>query len=489
MKKHLLLILSLLVTYPIFSMEEQSSAQKISWQQIASLPSDIKNIVLRYYSTTPDSKKLIDPLFEKAIVANQKELIAHKDQINSLAFNSQNNLLACGSNDGSVSLWDMQGQHQNAIYPIIPTSSNPIIPPITQVAFNPTNSNELAIASANRYLHFWNTTTYTFLQRIQLTGAYMTYFPSGAYKNMGNDVFALSKDGQLLASVNLGNLIDISTAAPNNPLSFTRSSGWNAPMDVIAMAFNSTKSLLAISCQDKNIYIVDANQGTLLHTICGKIEKYDYTHYTLCDDRVTSLVFNSQDILFACSAQETLKMYAINKEKATHIYTFKLPYPSSYSHPTAKPRARCLALSPNNEHLAIGYNDGLVTLINIEKMLALKKYLVEHITLDELLALTRLSLDHTSTKDAKRVVSTKDIIHNILKKKPIVQYHGKNIDITHELFNLATCLANQKHVHPDTKHLQNLSLSKEIKTLPIVFGTLFCLSSHALLHKIAQYYQ
>ena len=97
-----------------------------------------------------------DPKYLEIWDMKTKEVVyvldGHNDQVNSVAFSPNGQVLASGSNDGNVKLWDVNSGKE--ILTLSPQTNEESASMITSVAFSP-DGQLLASGSKSGYVTIW----------------------------------------------------------------------------------------------------------------------------------------------------------------------------------------------------------------------------------------------------------------------------------------------------------------------------------------------
>ena len=170
-------------------------------------------------------------------------LTEHTDKVLSVAFNLNGNILASGSDDGSIHLWDTRtSTHLRTM-----TEDTSLI---TNVVFNG-DGKMLASASKDNTIRLWNTQTGEIQKNL---------------KGHADNIFSiwLSGDGKMLASASKDNTIrlwDTQSGEIQKNLDLEHS------QEIYKMAFSADGKTLASWCFESPIYLWNAQTGELRHTL------------------------------------------------------------------------------------------------------------------------------------------------------------------------------------------------------------------------------
>lgn len=202
------------------------------------------------------------------------EFLAHPMPINALAFSPDGLTLAAGSDDHTITLWDMTGNQRQTF-----TGHEA---PITSLQFSP-DGRLLVSGSADQTVRIWDAATGTLLQT--LTG-----------HQDGVTTVAFSPDSNLVASGSYDNTVRLWRVADGSPVRTLEAQG----LAIADLAFSPDGRTLAVASWDNTITLWRVNDGTLLHTLSGH------------QDGVTSLVFISDGRLLASgSGDRTIKLWDV----------------------------------------------------------------------------------------------------------------------------------------------------------------------------------
>ena len=227
-------------------------------------------------------------IWEVGSASMLKVLKGHTGNVTSVAFSGDNQLIASASLDKTVKLWNAGG----AEVATLPKESVPVL----VVAFAP-NSRLLAAANQNGEVKLWD------------SGG-----PRGiaAFEAHQGPVHALafSPDGRMLASGGRDGKVRTWQMTSGQPIR-TLSGGEEA---VLAVAFSPDGRVLASAGEDNTVRLWDAGSGRLLQTLKGH------------QDGVDALIFSTDGRVIASgSADKTIKLWdaATGKELKTlsgHVF-------------------------------------------------------------------------------------------------------------------------------------------------------------------------
>ncbi|KAL3251159.1 hypothetical protein ABHI18_010792 [Aspergillus niger] len=284
-------------------------------------------------------------LWDAATGALKHTLEGHSSRVTSVAFSNNGQLLASGSGDKTIKLWDSvysaSGSGDNtiklwdaatgALKHTLEGHSNAV----TSVAFS-NNGQLLASGSEDKTIKLWDAAT----------GA-LKYTLEG-HSDWVNSV-AFSNNGQLLASGSGDNTIklwDAATGALKHTLE-------GHSISVNSVAFSNNGQLLASGSEDKTIKLWDAATGALKHTLEGHSNSVYSNNGQLLEDLFTSVAFsNNGQLLASGSGDNTIKLWDAATGALKH--TLESHSNSVYS----------VAFSNNGQLLASGSGDKTIKLWN-----------------------------------------------------------------------------------------------------------------------------
>ena len=208
-------------------------------------------------------------------------LTGHFDTVRSVVFSPDNTLLASGSSDDTIKLWDVNtGRHFRTL--------RGHTDDVDSVAFSP-DSTLLASGSLDNTIRLWDANTGRHLRTL---------------RGHTNYVFSVvfSPDGTLLASGSWDDTIKLWDVITGNELHTLR----GHTDDVFSVAFSPDSTLLASGSLD-NTKLWDVNTGRHLRTLRGHT------------DDVFSVAFSPDSTLLASGSRDnTIKLWDVNTDNELH---------------------------------------------------------------------------------------------------------------------------------------------------------------------------
>ncbi|KAL3248946.1 hypothetical protein ABHI18_011836 [Aspergillus niger] len=213
------------------------------------------------------------PKVEEYWDPEMQTLEGHSDSVRSVAFSGDGQLLASGSDDKTIKLWDAA---TGALKNTLEGHSGSV----SSVAFAG-DSQLLASGSADKTIKLWDAATGAFKHTLEGHSSSII-------------TVAFSGDGQLLASGSADKIIKLWHAATGT-LKHTLEGHSNK---VSSVAFSGDGQLLASSSHDKTIKLWDAATGAHKYTLEGH------------SDRISSVAFSDNGQLLASGSwDKTIKLW------------------------------------------------------------------------------------------------------------------------------------------------------------------------------------
>ncbi|KAJ5501025.1 hypothetical protein N7527_012146 [Penicillium freii] len=191
-------------------------------------------------------------LWDAATGARQQSLEGHSDWVNSVAFSPDSRLLASGSNDRTIRLWDTA---TGALQRNLVLESH--LSPVRSIAFSP-NGRLLASGSDDRTIRLWDISTGAQQQNL---------VPEGHSDHVNSVTF--SPNGRLLASGSDDRTVrlwDTATGILQQNLVLKGHSGW-----VHSVAFSPNGHFLASASYDKTVRLWDTTTGAVQNILEGNL--------------------------------------------------------------------------------------------------------------------------------------------------------------------------------------------------------------------------
>jgi WD40 repeat protein len=283
-------------------------------------------------------------------------LEGHHDWVNSIAFSPNGKLLASGSEDNTIKLWEVKtGATLRTLKKRWWRKGHDA--PVRSVAFSP-DGKILASGSDDNTVKLWDIKTGKVLRSLPGNGLcvkMVLFSPDGQtlaseneminlwdiqtgkalYTLKGQNGIAFSSDGHLLASEGQNNTIKLWSLKTGKELNiFKRHSD-----SIVTIAFSPNNRLLASGSEDETIKLWEVKTGKNLYTLIG------HQHAVL------SLTFSPDGhFLASASGDNTIKLWEV--EKGQEISTLQ----------EHKCQVNSVAYSPDGKLIASGSNDQTIKL-------------------------------------------------------------------------------------------------------------------------------
>ena len=217
-----------------------------------------------------------------------RTLTGHTDNVLSVAFSPDGKILASGSEDGTIKLWDVAMGEE--IHTLVGHTLY-----VTSVAFDP-DGTIIASGSFDKTIKLWDVATG---EEIRTLTGHSKYVVSVAF----------SPDGKVLASASSSTLDDNSVklwdVATGREI---RTLTHNVHLPTISVAFSPDGKILASGSLDKTIKLWDVATGQVIHTLTGHAAG------------VESVAFSPDGkILASGSLDKTIKLWDIDAASATQL--------------------------------------------------------------------------------------------------------------------------------------------------------------------------
>jgi len=334
--------------------------QYIGWQMRGALPilfdcqyDELWLNRLEFQSSFKINKEESDYLIPKRLLYT---LQGHKDWVNSVAINPKGNILASGSEDNTIKLWDMHtGKERHTFKKGWWQKGHDA--PVRTILFSP-EGHLLASGSDDNTIKLWNMKTYKVQRTLQSGGLgvrTIAFSPNGRILASesetiqlwevktgkvlltlkGQNTIAFSPDGLMLASGGDNNTIKLWEVSTGNEIGTLKRHG----NIVTALAFSPDGNTLASGSEDDTIKLWDLATFKQRRTLVGH------------EHSVFSVVFHPNgQTLASASSDDTIKYWAI---KTGHeIVTL-------YGHDCT---VNSVAFSPNGQILVSASNDKTIKL-------------------------------------------------------------------------------------------------------------------------------
>ncbi|UDD64869.1 hypothetical protein AFCA_012070 [Aspergillus flavus] len=255
-------------------------------------------------------RKLRDKLWS----AQLQTLKGHSGMVNTVVFSPDSEILASGSGDGTIQLWDAKSGKQLQIF-------DSCLGWVNTMVFSP-DSEVLVLSSLNRTIWLWDIKS---REQLQISKGYLDY----TYN------LAFSLDSEILASGSGDGTIQLWDTKSREPLQTLDSYlEW-----VNTMAFSLDSKILALGSDDKTVQLWCTKSRKQLQILEGHLA------------RVNTVAFSPDSkILASGSGDKTVRLWCTKSGKQLQILEGHLDW------------VRAVTFSPDGEILASGSDDKTVRL-------------------------------------------------------------------------------------------------------------------------------
>jgi WD40 repeat protein len=276
-------------------------------------------------STQEVQKAIVDLVSKQVYFPTLQTLKGHTDRVTSVAFSPDGKLLASGSWDNTVKLWDVvSGQEVRTL--------TGHVNHVTNIAFSP-DGKLLASGSTDKTVKLWDVASGQEVRTLTSPTDFVTSV-------------AFSPDGKLLASgswVNTVKLWDVASGQEVRTL--TGHTDW-----VQSVAFSPDGKLLASGSTDKTVMLWDVASGQDLRTLTGHTANVNSVAFSPNGKLLASASSDKAVILWdAASGQQVCKLTGYDVDMLAEIgHVFSV------------------AFSPDGKLLASGSDDNMVMLREVK---------------------------------------------------------------------------------------------------------------------------
>lgn len=286
------------------SNQEKQWGQPQQWGQ--SLNNRGRNLIFssdgKILATCGNSKIYLCEMSEHNHKPQDQLLLGHTSLINSIAFNGSGQLIATGSDRGTVRFWDVKSQRAYG-KPLILKSA------VTSVQFNP-DANLIACACNDKSVSLWEVVKQQSWGKPMILNSEITSV-------------SFSPDGKLVAIACKNNTVSLWEVV-NQQL-------WGKPMihdkDVTSVTFSPDGKFIASGSQDKTVKLWEV------------VNQEPWGKPMIHDDDVSNVIFSPDGKLIASSESKNVRLWELHNQQA---YGRRLMHDSNVTSITFSPDGNLL---------------------------------------------------------------------------------------------------------------------------------------------------